>query len=85
MVIDAPLVGAVALITNAALPVAELPASPDERATEHVRVWPDEPHDTDVTPAPATAELNVIPEGRTSCTVAEVPDVPPPLLPIPIV
>jgi hypothetical protein len=80
--------GAAAVIVNAAVPLVALAASPLLRVTVQVSSAPAEfkfVQLTDDTPVPAVAAVAVMPVGSWSFTVADVPDVVPPLLPSPIV
>jgi hypothetical protein len=80
--------GAVVVIVKAAVPFEALAASPLVSVTVQVSRAPAEfrfVQLTDETPVPAVAAVAVTPEGSWSLTVAEVPEVVPPLLPSPIV
>ena len=89
MVIAPADAGAVAVTLKAAVPVAAFAASPEASVTVHVSVAPAAdgklPQSTDVTPVPALTAVATTPAGSTSFTVADVPDVVPPLLPRPSV
>ena len=79
--------GAVAVTVNAAVPGAAPEAIALDKVTVHVSVAPAAdgklPQSTDVTPVPALTAVATTPAGSTSFTVADVPDVVPPLLPRP--
>jgi hypothetical protein len=88
LVIDPADDGGVTVIVNCAVPFAAPAASPLLRVTVHVRRAPAEfrfVQLTDDTPVPAVAAVAVAPDGSWSETVADVPEVVPPLLPRPIV
>lgn len=81
--------GAVAVMVKAAVPLAAPAAKPLDRVTVQVRVAPAAegrpPQLTLETPAPGDTAVATTPLGKTSLTVAEVPEVTPPLLPRPSV
>ena len=86
---DPAVPGAVAVIVNWAAPLAALAARPLVNVTVQVSRAPavegSVPQFTEVTPVPAVAAVATTPVGNWSFTVAEVPDVVPPLLPRPSV
>ena len=81
--------GAVAVIVNCAVPFAALAARPLLSVTEHdSSAAADEgsvPQFTLDTPVPALTAVAMTPVGSWSLTVADVPEVVPPLFPRPIV
>ena len=81
------LAGAVAVMVNAAVPLAAPAANALDNVTEQESVAPAEegnvPQLTADTPVPAVTAVATTPEGNFSDTVAEVPEAVPPLLPRP--
>ena len=80
--------GAVVVIVNEAVPLLAPGAKPLESVTVQLNNAPAEfrfVQLTELTPVPAVAAVAVTPAGSWSFTVADVPDVAPPLFPSPIV
>ena len=80
--------GALVVMVNAAVPLEAFAARPLLSVTVQVSRAPAEfrfVQLTEETPVPAVAAVAETPEGSWSFTVAEVPDVVPPLLPSPMV
>lgn len=79
--------GAVAVMVKAFVPLAALAASPLDRVTVQVSVAPGAegrvPQLTLETPVPTATAVATTSVGSTSLTVAEVPEMVPPLLPNP--
>ena len=75
------------MMVKAAAPLAAPAASALDSVTVQVNVAPaadgNVPQVTPDTPVPAVTAVATTPEGRTSLTVAEVPEAEPPLLPKP--
>jgi hypothetical protein len=87
-VIDPAEDGAVVVIVKLAAPFEALPASPLLSVTVQISSPPAELRFvqlTEETPVPAVAAVAVTPEGSWSFTVADVPELVPPLLPSPMV
>lgn len=84
---DPALAGAVAVMVKAAVPSAEPAARPLDKVTVQVSVAPAAegrlPQLTLETRVPLVTAVATTPEGSTSLTVTEVPEVMPPLLPRP--